>query len=108
MNNSKQAKSAGEILAALSNGKKSDWKEDAKYRRLNRAWLRRSQRIALHVLDALEAKDMSQKALAEAIGVSPQYINKLVKGGENLSLETISKLEDALGISLVEVRDYAH
>ena len=36
-------------------------------------------------------------------GVSPQYINKVVKGQENLSLETICKIERALVINLVQV-----
>ncbi len=40
------------------------------------------------------------------MGVTPQYINKVVKGRENLSLETISKIEKALEISLVEVPEY--
>ena len=35
------------------------------------------------------------------IGVSPQYVNKIVKGKENLTLDTISKLEQALGIKLI-------
>ena len=30
-----------------------------------------------------------------------QYVSKILKGKENLSLETLSKLEDALGISLI-------
>jgi len=41
--------------------------------------------------------------LADKMEVSAQYINKIVKGSENLSLETISKLENALGIQLIEV-----
>jgi transcriptional regulator with XRE-family HTH domain len=44
---------------------------------------------------------MTQKALAENIGVSPQYINKVLNGQENLSLQTIAKLSDALNIELI-------
>ena len=46
---------------------------------------------------------MTQRKLAEKMGVSPQYINKVVKGKENLTLETIAKIEDVLGITLIEV-----
>ena len=46
---------------------------------------------------------MTQKKLAEIVGVSPQYINKVVKGRENLTLETIVKMEKALGIALIEI-----
>ncbi|MEI6595881.1 MAG: helix-turn-helix transcriptional regulator, partial [Bacteroidota bacterium] len=49
----------------------------------------------------LRAKNISQKELAEKIGVSPQHVNKIVKGRETLTLETISKLEVALEISLL-------
>jgi transcriptional regulator with XRE-family HTH domain len=48
-----------------------------------------------------ESEHMSQKALAECVGVSPQYINKVLNGQENLSLQTIAKLSDALNIELI-------
>ena len=44
-----------------------------------------------------------QPTLAEEMGVTPQYISKVVKGKENLTLETIAKIEEVLGIKLVEV-----
>ncbi|SMO32497.1 helix-turn-helix transcriptional regulator [Gracilimonas mengyeensis] len=84
----------------------SGWKEDAKYRRANRKWLRKSQDIALRILDVLEEKGMQQKDLAEALDVSPQQISKIVKGKQNLTLETISKLEQVLGVELVGVPKY--
>lgn len=37
------------------------------------------------------------------MGVSPQQISKIVKGNENLTLETIVKLEKCLGAKLIEV-----
>lgn len=75
------------------------------WRRENREWLRMSQSIALQVLDYLHSTGLTQKELAERMGVSPAYIAKLVKGGENLSLETICKLHEALGIKLVYVNE---
>ncbi len=81
----------------------SNWLKEAQERRKNRAWLRHSQKIAAKVLSALRNGDkkMTQKELANRIGVSPQQVNKIVKGRENLTLETITKLEQALGISLI-------
>lgn len=58
--------------------------------------------IALRVLNRLEDLGMSQKELANKMNCSPQYVSKLLKGSENLTLETISKLEKSLGIDLVE------
>lgn len=79
----------------------SDLKEKLEWEQANRGWLRKSAYIAVNVLAALEEKRMTQKALADQMGVTPQYVNKLVKGSENLSLETIDKLEKALEIVLL-------
>jgi len=46
---------------------------------------------------------MSQKALAAQLGVSPQQVNKWVKGNENFTFETIARLEAVLGIELMQV-----
>jgi ribosome-binding protein aMBF1 (putative translation factor) len=91
-----------EKLLKLSSDRPSDWKAKAKWRRDNRAWLRKSQVIALMVLNALEEQKLSQKDLAERMKISPQQISKIVKGHENLTLETISKLEIALGIKIFD------
>ena len=37
------------------------------------------------------------------MNVSAQQINKIIKGQQNLTFETVGKLEDALGISLMEI-----
>ncbi len=75
---------------------------NAKFRIENKKWLSYSSNITLRVLAAIEENEqMTQKALAEMIGVSPQYINKVLKGQENLSLQTIAKLSDALNVELI-------
>ena len=77
------------------------WREKARGRRENRRWLRYSGYIALAVMKQLESLGMSQKELAERMNCSPQYISKLLKGSENLTLETIAKLEEVLELDLV-------
>lgn len=67
----------------------------------NRHWLRASQEVAMKILDRLEALDWSQKDLAEKMEVSPQYINKIVKGKENLTLDTLVKLQQVLNIPIL-------
>lgn len=91
-----------EKISNLASNQPSDWKSKARYRRENREWLKKSAAIALRVLDTLEAQGLSQKELAERMGVSPQQVSKIVKGQENLTLETISNLEIALGIQIIE------
>lgn len=96
-----------EKLKQISEPAPSNWREKAQWRKDNRDWLRKSGRIAVAVLDAIDANpDMSQAKLAEKMGVTKQYISKIVKGQENLSLQTICKLESALGITLVEVKTF--
>lgn len=90
------------FLAGIENSK-GNWLKEAKHRRANKKWLRKSQRIAIHILHILDEKGMQQKVLAEKMGVSPQQISKIVKGKQNLTLETISKLEEVLGITLIEI-----
>lgn len=81
---------------------KTVWREKALWRRENRRWLRYSGHIALTVTHRLEELKMSQKELAEKMNCSPQYVSKLLKGSENLTLDTISKLEECLDLDLVK------
>jgi len=95
-----------EMLAKLDkivSKEPSKWLEHAQYREDNAKWLRRSQYVALAILTALDEQGLSQKALADRMGVSAQQINKWCKGGENFTFETIAKLEDALNIELMIV-----
>ena len=80
----------------------SKWREETEYRRANKTWLRYSQHIALLMLDKMDMLGMNRKQLAEKMNCSPQYISKVLKGRENLSLETLSKIEMALGISIIK------
>lgn len=90
-------------LNKIISSHKSTWQDEATWRNENEFWLTYSFDIALRVLDTLREKKMTQKELAEKMNVSPQFINKIVKGQENLSLETIGKLSRALGVALIEV-----
>lgn len=66
-------------------------------------WLEESFKVALIVLRVLRAKNWTQKLLADKMGVSAQQVNKIVKGQENLSIQTIKKLERALGVSIMKI-----
>lgn len=81
--------------------KQSQWIDDAKTRKESKSWIRTSQKIAFKILQTLKAKNLKQKDLAEQLNVSPQQVNKWVKGKENFTIETISKIENALSISLL-------
>lgn len=86
----------------------SKWRENAEWRVKNRAWLRYSQHIAMMMLDKMEELHMSQKQLSELMGCSQQYVSKVLKGQENLSLETISKIEYCLNLQIMPLHPYQH
>jgi ribosome-binding protein aMBF1 (putative translation factor) len=95
-----------EILAKLDkivSKEPSKWLEHAQYYEDNEKWLKRSGYVALAILTALDDQGISQKALADRMGISPQQVNKWVKGSENFTFETIAKLEEALNIELMSV-----
>jgi transcriptional regulator with XRE-family HTH domain len=89
--------------------KESGWLEKAKWRQENEDWLDVSFSIALRVASTLSANKKtgafpkSQVELAEAMGCTAQYVNKLLRGQENLQIETICKVQRILGIKLIEV-----
>lgn len=95
-----------ENFLALVSGEDSNTLTRNRWLIENRLWLRKSQDIAILILECIENKAWSQKKLASEMDVSPQMVNKWVKGSENFTLETISKLESVLGIKLVEINKF--
>lgn len=69
----------------------------------NRNWLRMSRMIALAIRYHLRKAEITQKAFADMLGVSPAYVGKLLKGNENLTLETICRVQDVIGDNLVSI-----
>lgn len=86
--------------------KDENWLKEAEWRQANEDWLDISFAIAVKILRTLRERNMTQKDLAERLGLTPQYVNKIVKGQENLTLETICKIENALDINLIRVPDH--
>lgn len=89
----------------LVSNENSGWLDKFLHYKANKKWLDNSSKIAVNVLEALREKGMSQKDLAEKMNVSAQQINKIVKGHQNLTFETVGKLEVALGITFMEIID---
>lgn len=101
-------KNKEEILSKLgehSSPAPSKWREKAEWRLANKTWLRYSQRIAMMMLDRMEQLGLTQKSLASRMGCTQQYVSKILKGSENLSIETISKIESALELNILGPRD---
>ena len=90
----------------------TSWSNELADFNTNSSWLDISFEIALTVLAKLSENKINkegvfnQKLLAEALGCSAQYVNKLLKGNENLTLDTICNLQNVLNINLIEVAKY--
>lgn len=82
----------------------SKWREEAEWRRANKAWLRRSQSVAIKMLDKMDEMGWTQQQVADKLGCTQQYVSKIVKGSENLSLEMLSKIEDCLDIVIFDLQ----
>lgn len=91
---------AVERLRKFESPTPSRWREEAEWRRTNQAWLRRSQAVAIKILDRMEEMHWTQQQVAAMLGCSQQYVSRIVKGSENLSLEMLSKIEDLLGLKV--------
>lgn len=77
--------------------------EELKARIARRSYTKYSKKIALSILIRLDELQWKQKDLAEKMEVSPQQVNKWVKGNENFTLETLGKLSEVLGVELIQV-----
>ena len=73
----------------------------------NRDWLALSAKFALLLRHILRTENLTQTELANRMGVSCAQITKILSGKENIGLQTIAKVEKALGRSLVTFRNHA-
>lgn len=81
----------------------SSFTEDAKWRQENEAWLRWSRSIALCVVDYMQENRLSRSDVANKLGVSPQYVSRILSGNTNFSFRSIAEFERKLGISCMKV-----
>jgi len=53
--------------------------------------------VARRITDEMEARNMTQADLAGKLGVKPAYISRVLRGHENLTLQTLAKIAFVLG-----------
>lgn len=94
-------KRAIDILRENSTGTPGAWKNQARADVEKWEWKKYAFGISIKIKSKMEEIGITQKQLAEKMGCSQQYISLLLKGNENLTLETIARIESALGISLL-------
>ena len=83
---------AVQFLEAHQSGERSTFVDDAKWRQEN----------AYAIMDYMQDKGLSRNDVAEKLGVSPQYVSKILSGKVNFSFKTISEIEECLGIEVFQ------
>ena len=73
----------------------------AQYLKDNWGWMKYSYAIAIKVRRRMSELGWTQKHLAEALDCTQQHISILLNGKVNMTLETLSKLENALDFDLI-------
>ena len=81
----------------------SKFRENAQWRHENKAWLKWSRNIALSLIDYMQTHNLSRNGMAELLGVTPQYVSKLLSGKVNFSFKSVAEIESKLGISCLSV-----
>lgn len=67
-------------------------------RRVNLSFL-----IVDRIHNILEAKGLKQKDLANMLGKNESEISKWMRGTHNFTIDTISSIEEALGVPILQV-----
>ncbi|MBS3774420.1 MAG: helix-turn-helix transcriptional regulator [Bacteroidales bacterium] len=61
--------------------------------------------LAARIDEAKKAKGWKNKDLAKALGKKPSEISKYLSGTHNFTIDSLSDLEEALGIQLLNVKE---
>lgn len=76
--------------------------QEVKMQQVIKDWTQYSQCIASIMSERMSELGLTQQMLAEKMNCTQQYISKVLKGKKNMSLETICKIENALGIEIIK------
>ena len=90
------------FLEKHQSGTPSKFEEEARWRQENEIWLRLSRSVALTIIDYMQENHLSRAQMAKHLGVTPQYLSRILSGTENFSLKSVAKIEVALGVSCLE------
>lgn len=77
---------------------RSKFAEEAQWRKENASWLKWSRQLAMTLIGYMQDNGLKRADPATKLGVSPQYVSKLLSGTENLSFKSIANIEEKLGI----------
>ena len=91
-----------DFLEAHQSDQPSTFTQDIKWRQENEVWLKWSRSIALSIVDFMQDNGLSRSDIANKLGVSPQYVSRILSGSTNFSFKSIAEIERKLGISCMK------
>jgi len=90
-----------QILEANQSVAPSQFTAKAQERRENALWLRWSRQFALAIIEYMEDNNLTRMDVAQRLGVSPQYVSRILSGKINFSFKSIAEIEKGLGFECV-------
>lgn len=91
-----------EFLESHQSEQSSTFMEDVMRRKKDETWMKWSRGIALSIVDHMQKNGLSRNDVAKALGVSPQYVSRILSGTTNFSFKSIAEIEKKLGIHCME------
>lgn len=61
----------------------------------------------MSLIDYMETNGINRNGLAERLGVTPQYVSKILSGKVNFSFKSIAEIENKLSIKLLSIMELA-
>ena len=90
-----------DFLKANEHKSEVDFISKAQYLKDNWPWMKYSYAVAIKVRRRMKELGITQKELAFQLECTQQHISVLLGGKDNMTLETIAKLEQALSFNLI-------
>ena len=59
--------------------------------------------VGANILNKIESKGMTQQSLADALGISKQVMNKIIKGSKAINVNELAKIASVLGATTDEL-----
>ena len=59
--------------------------------------------VGASILDKIERKGMTQQSLADALGISKQVMNKIIKGSKAINVNELAKIASVIGTTTDEL-----
>lgn len=63
------------------------------------------EKIGTLIQETRQARNMTQAELAEAIGTSQSAVNRIERGGQNISLEMVARISDVLSSQILQLNE---